>query len=95
MGISLENAGLAEADTAVEREKKLAKARQVLVGFTAQQAVPWPQYFDGKYRQNAIAVGYLINAIPAMFLIGKDGLIIRTHARGPRLEAAVAAALGL
>jgi thiol-disulfide isomerase/thioredoxin len=95
VGISLENAGLAEGDTAVEREKKLAKARQVLVGFTAKQEMPWPQYFDGKYRQNAIAVDYLINAIPAMFLIGKDGLIIRTHARGPQLEAAVAAALGL
>lgn len=55
MGISLENAGLADADTAVEREKKLTKARQVLVGFTAKNEMPWPQYFDGKYRQNAIA----------------------------------------
>ena len=95
VGISLENAGLADADTAVEREKKLAKARQVLVGFTAKQEMPWPQYFDGKYRQNAIAVDYLINAIPAMLLIGKDGRIIRTQARGPQLEAAVTAALGL
>jgi len=95
VGISLENAGLTDADTAVEREKKLAKARQVLVGFTAKNEMPWPQYFDGKYRQNAIAVDYLINAIPAMLLIGKDGRIIRTQARGPQLEAAVAAALGL
>ena len=30
-----------------------------------------------------------------MFLIGKDGRIIRTQARGPQLETAVAAALGL
>ena len=95
VGISLENAGLTDADTAVEREKKLAKARQVLVGFTAKNEMPWPQYFDGKYRQNAIAVDYLINAIPAMLLIGKDGRIIRTQARGPQLETAVAAALGL
>lgn len=95
VGITLENARLADADTAVEREQKLAKARQVLIDFTTKHEMPWPQYFDGKYRQNAIAVDYLINAIPAMLLIGKDGRIIRTQARGPQLEAAVAAALGL
>jgi thiol-disulfide isomerase/thioredoxin len=95
VGITLENARLADADTPVEREQKLAKARQVLVDFTAKQEMPWPQYFDGKYRQNTIAVDYLVNAIPAMFLIGKDGRIITTHARGPQLEAAVTAALGL
>jgi hypothetical protein len=67
----------------------------VLVDFTAKQEMPWPQYFDGKYRQNKIAVDYLINSIPAMFLIGKDGRIITMHARGPQLEAAVTAALGL
>ena len=95
MGITLENARLADADTADEREKKLAKARQILVEFTAKQEMPWPQYFDGNYRQNTIAVDYLINSIPAMFLIGKDGRIIVTHARGPQLEAAVVSALGL
>jgi thiol-disulfide isomerase/thioredoxin len=95
VGITLENARLADADTPVEREQKLAKARQILVDFTAKQEMPWPQYFDGKYRQNTIAVDYLVNAIPAMFLIGKDGRIITTHARGPQLEAAVTAALGL
>lgn len=95
VGIALENARLADADTATERAQKLAKARQVLVDFTAKQDMPWPQYFDGKYRQNTIAVDYLINAIPAMFLVGKDGRIITTHARGTQLEAAVTAALGL
>jgi len=95
VGITLENARLADADTADEREQKLAKARQVLVDFTAKNEMPWPQYFDGKYRQNTIALEYLINSIPAMFLIGKDGRIITTHARGPQLEAAITAALGL
>lgn len=95
VGITLENARLADTDTAVEREQKLAKARQVLVDFTAKQEMPWPQYFDGKFRQNKFAVDYLINSIPAMFLIGKDGRIITKHARGPQLEAAVTAALGL
>ena len=95
VGITLENARLADADTALEREQKLAKARQVLIDFIAKNEMPWPQYFDGKYRQNTIAVDYLINTIPAMFLIGKDGRIITTHARGPQLEAAVKAALGL
>jgi thiol-disulfide isomerase/thioredoxin len=95
VGITLENARLADTDTGVEREQKLARARQVLVDFTAKQEMPWPQYFDGKYRQNKIAVDYLINSIPAMFLIGKDGRIITMHARGPQLEAAVTAALGL
>jgi hypothetical protein len=95
VGITLENARLADADTMIEREQKLAKARQTLVDFTAKHEMPWPQYFDGKYRQNTIALDYLINSIPAMFLIGKDGRIIMTHVRGPQLEAAVTAALGL
>jgi thiol-disulfide isomerase/thioredoxin len=95
VGITLENARLADADTMIEREQKLAKARQTLVDFTAKHEMPWPQYFDGKYRQNTIALDYLINSIPAMFLIGKDGRIITTHVRGPQLEAAVTAALGL
>jgi thiol-disulfide isomerase/thioredoxin len=95
VGITLENARLADTDTPAEREAKLAKARKVLVDYTTKQEIPWPQQFDGKFRENAIAVEFLINSIPAMFLIGKDGRIITTSARGPQLEAAVKKALGL
>ena len=94
-GITRENARLAATDTAVAREQKLAKARKVLLAFTAGRAMPWPQHFEGKYRKNAIAVEYPINAIPTMFLISKDGQIITTSARGPQLEREVKQAPGL
>jgi thiol-disulfide isomerase/thioredoxin len=93
VGITLENARLADTDTADEKALKLAKARQVLVDFTTKQEMPWPQQFDGKYRQNDLAVEFLINSIPAMFLLDRDGRIITTSARGPQLEAAVKKAL--
>ena len=51
--------------------------------------MPWPQYFDGKYWQNELAVRYAIHSIPAMFLLDQDGRVVSTNARGEKLETEV------
>ncbi len=89
IGISLENPRYASTDTPAERAAKLGRARAVLTDFTAKEKMPWPQYFDGEWWQNPIAKRHAINAIPAMFLVGPDGRIVTTNARGDRLEAEV------
>jgi hypothetical protein len=57
--------------------------------------MPWPQHFDGKGWKNEFAVQYAINAIPAMFLLDVNGMIISIDARGKSLEPQVRQALGL
>ncbi len=86
IGIALENARLAPTDTAEQAAAKLAKARQVLADFTAANAMPWPQYFDGKFWANDFAKRHGITAIPAMLLVDQEGRVVSTDARGARLE---------
>jgi len=89
IGISLENPRYAKTDTPEQRAEKLAAAKEKLETFTVKEAMPWPQYFDGEWWQNPIAKRYAVNAIPAMFLLGPDGKVVTTTARGEKLEAEV------
>jgi thiol-disulfide isomerase/thioredoxin len=68
-------------------EKKL---RACLTG----KGMTWPQFFDGKGWQNAVAVDYGIQSIPATFLLDKDGKVVRKGLRGPALERAIEKLLG-
>lgn len=67
----------------------LEQDRQKLEKFLKGNGMPWPQHFDGRGWKNELAVKYGINAVPAMFLLGKDGRIASIEARGPKLEAEV------
>ncbi len=89
VGISLENGRLAPNDSPAQLASKLETAKKILTDFTAENEMPWPQYFDGKFWKNDISTQYGINAIPAMFLVDQDGKIVSTNARGPDLENAV------
>jgi thiol-disulfide isomerase/thioredoxin len=89
VGISLENAKLSPADTPEQTAAKLEKAKQILTDFTAKNAMPWPQYLDGKWWKNDISTRFGIVSIPAMFLIDQNGRLVTTEARGPKLEAEV------
>lgn len=71
------------------------KDRQKLVDYCAENRLPWPQHFDGRGWKNEYAAKYSINAIPAMFLLDREGRIASSNARGPRLEAEVKRLLGL
>ena len=71
----------------------LDKDRKRLEDFTKLKHMTWPQYFDGLYWQNKLAVKYGVNSIPATYLLDGEGNIIAKNLRGEDLEAAVAKAL--
>ncbi len=66
--------------------------QDAMTTFAAQNGMVWPQYFDGKGWDNAIASENGVHAIPAMWLIGKDGKLITKYARED-LDGEVAQAL--
>ena len=86
IGIALEDGKLAASDTPAQRDAKLAKAKKILTDFTAQNGMPWPQHFDGKFWKNEISTRFGIALIPAMFLVDQEGRIVSTNARGEALE---------
>lgn len=86
VGIALESAKLAPGDTPAQSAEKLLAAKRVLLDFTAQNAMPWPQYFDGKGWKSDLAAQYDVKSIPATFLLDQEGRIVSTNARGEALE---------
>jgi len=67
----------------------LDQNKDTMLKVTAQKGMSWPQYFDGKGWSNEISTALHIRAIPAMWLINKNGVIASTNARG-NLEADIA-----
>lgn len=60
--------------------------------FVAAEEMPWPQHYEGKKHNeggNSLAARFAIKGIPAMLLVDKQGMIVSTNARGPKLEAEV------
>jgi thiol-disulfide isomerase/thioredoxin len=66
-----------------------------LPAFLKDHKMPWRQFCDGKFWGNELAVKYGIQAIPASFLLDRDGKIIASGLaiRGPALAPAIEAAL--
>ena len=54
-----------------------------------KHGMEWAQYFDGGGWKNKISSSFLIDSIPATWLIDKKGNLRQTGLRGPDLEAAV------
>ena len=71
----------------------LDQDREKLLGYTKQNDMTWPQFFDGQGWQNKLAVKYGIESIPATYLLDGNGFIIATDLRGDALEQAVTRAL--
>jgi peroxiredoxin len=55
--------------------------RGKLEKFLKSRKIPWPQYFDGKWHDNQIALEFGIDGIPVLFLIDKQGVLRDTSAR--------------
>lgn len=55
--------------------------RAALERFVKENDLPWPQYFDGKAWDNAIAAKYAIHAVPTLWLVGRDGKVVDQEAR--------------
>jgi peroxiredoxin len=71
----------------------LDKSKETLTAFTSEHKMTWPQFFDGKFWSNKLAVKYGIQSIPATYLLDGEGKIIGKDLRGEDLENAVAKAL--
>ncbi|MDB6005718.1 MAG: hypothetical protein JWR15_2705 [Prosthecobacter sp.] len=55
--------------------------KSALQSVMAANGMVWPEHYDGKGWQNAFAVKFGINAIPAMWLIDQQGRVITKNAR--------------
>jgi len=86
VGVSLENPGAKPGDSPEKTAAKLEAARKTMLEFTQAHEMTWPQYFDGKWWKNDLAVKFGVNSIPAMVLLDQNGKIVSIEARGPELE---------
>ncbi|HTQ40298.1 MAG TPA: TlpA disulfide reductase family protein [Pirellulales bacterium] len=55
--------------------------KPTLQQFVKDKQMPWVQFFDGKVWDNTYGKKYGISAIPAMWLVGRDGKVIDFNAR--------------
>jgi thiol-disulfide isomerase/thioredoxin len=55
--------------------------KQALQQFVKDKQMPWIQFFDGKAWDNVYGRKYGIRAIPAMWLVGRDGRVVDFNAR--------------
>jgi thiol-disulfide isomerase/thioredoxin len=86
IGITLENARLRPDDSPEQVANKHAAAKKRLLDFVAEWELPWPQHYDGRFWQNEIARGrFNISAVPATFLIDREGRLAAVNVRGPQL----------
>lgn len=55
--------------------------QQSLQRFVEEKKLPWPQYFDGKDRENKFRIQYGIGEIPTTWLVDKKGILREKEAR--------------
>jgi thiol-disulfide isomerase/thioredoxin len=67
----------------------LDQSRDRLDQYIKANEIAWPQYFDGKWWNNDVAVRYGIKSIPTTILVDKAGKIRYKSLRGKQLENAV------
>ncbi len=63
----------------------LDRDRKALEKFLAEEQNPWITLHDGDWSDNATANYYGVMGIPTVILVGKDGKVVSTKARGPEL----------
>ncbi len=68
--------------------------KQKMLDFTRESDMPWPEYFDGMFWMNELAVKYGIQFIPRNYLLDGNAKIIGMDLTGEDLMDAVAHALG-
>ena len=71
----------------------LDRSRAEMDAFLKAQGITWPQSFDGKAWENAVARQYGVASIPTTLLLDREGRVAKVGIRGPLLEQAVAEVL--
>ena len=67
---------------------------EALRKFVKEKEIGWPQYYQGNYWDSEFSKSWGINSIPALFVVGKDGKLVSTSARG-KLDTMLPELLGL
>ena len=67
----------------------LDRSRSDLDQYIEKYGITWPQFYDGKFWRNDVAVKYNVQSIPATYLVDKKGNIRYKSLRGDQLEAAI------
>jgi thiol-disulfide isomerase/thioredoxin len=83
--------GFEVISVSLDREKDVDKCKAMI----KEKGMSWHHICDGKFYKTKLAEKHKISAIPVPVLVGKDGKIISTDARGQQLTKLVAEALGL
>lgn len=55
--------------------------REKLAAFLQQEAMDWPQHFDGGGWRNAFSIEFGVRSIPALWLVDKQGVLRDTYGR--------------
>ena len=71
----------------------LDKDREALDTYLSENVIPWSIVHD-RERRNPTADYYGIKGIPTLILVGSDGKVVSTKARGPELRKALANIFG-
>lgn len=67
----------------------LDRSENKFESYVNEQRLPWPQIFDGKGWNSKLGSLYAVNAIPASFLLDREGRIRYKNVRGSRFKKAV------
>lgn len=70
----------------------LDQDREALVSFLAENQLPWVNLFSEEVaggQRHPLAVKYDVRAIPATFLIGRDGKVVAVNLQGAKLNAEI------
>lgn len=70
------------------------REREQLEKFLKDKAIPWTILYEDEPNNNVNIEYYGIMGIPTMFLVGKDGKVVSTSARGPELRKELEKLLG-
>lgn len=54
----------------------LDENKQAVLNVTKEKGMTWPQYFDGKGKENTISLQFGIDEIPTMWLFNKQGMLV-------------------
>jgi peroxiredoxin len=67
--------------------------RNKVTSYLQSEKIPWPQYYDGKYWDNALAVKYGVHFTPQNYLLNRQGVIIGKDLEGDALVRAMQQAM--
>jgi thiol-disulfide isomerase/thioredoxin len=81
--------GLDIVGVSLDKEEDRAK----FAPFLKANGIAWPQHFDGKFWDNALALLAGVNRTPTNYLLAPDGTILAKNLTGPALAEAITAAL--